>query len=134
MKNQYHLFKEGIEYIVHAHPMKNGRSFVTMRKLKRVVNASRNLRLVCVQQEVSLHENISNSKNEVVQVVKDKYDVGTFSFASVYSILLFSFLMFNSVWLIATIVNVEMNENLINVLNNVSIVLILVVVSQMYKF
>lgn len=29
VKNQYHLFKEVIEYIVHAHPMKNDRSFVT---------------------------------------------------------------------------------------------------------
>ena len=101
-------------------PMKNDRSFVTLGKLKRVVNASRNLTLMYVQQEVSLHENISNSKHEVVPVVKDKYNVGTFSFASIYSIVLFNFLLFNSVWLIATTMNVEMHENLINVLNNVS--------------
>ena len=114
--------------------MKNNRSFVTTRQLKKVVNASRNLTLMYVQHEVSLHENISNSKHEVVPVVKDKYDVGTFSFASVYSILIFNFLLFNSVWLIATTMIMEMHENLINVLNNVSVVLILVVVSQMYKF
>ena len=55
-----------------------------------------------VQQEVSLHENIYDSKVELVPVVKDKYDVGTFSFASAYSVLLFGFLLFNSVWLVAT--------------------------------
>ena len=35
---------------------------------------------------------------------------------------------------VATIVNVEMHENLINVLNNVSVVFIIVMVSQMYIF
>ena len=87
-----------------------------------------------VQQEVSLHENISDSKDEFVPVVKDKYDVGTFSLTSIYSVLLFNVLLFNSVWLIATTVNVEMHENLINVLNNVSTILIVVMVSQMCKF
>ena len=66
--------------------------------------------------------------------MKDKYDVGIFSFASIYSVLLFSVLLFSSVWLIATIVNVEMHENLINVLNNVCAVLIVVMMSQMYRF
>lgn len=33
-QNQYHLFKEGIEYIVHSHPIKTGRLFVTMEQLK----------------------------------------------------------------------------------------------------
>ena len=87
-----------------------------------------------MQQEGSLHENIFDSKHEVALVVKYKYDLGKFSFASIYSILLFIFHMFNSVWLIATIVNVEINENLINVLNSVSAVLIVVMVSQMYRF
>ena len=128
------MFKEGIEHVVHAHPMKNDRSFVTTRKSKMVVNASRNLTLVFVQQEVSLHQNILDSKHEVVPIVKNKYDVGTFSFASVYSILLFSFLLFNSIWLIATTMNVEMHEILINVLNNVSVVFIVIMVSQMYTF
>ena len=83
---------------------------------------------------MSTHENIYDFKDEVVPVVKDKYDVGTFSFVSVYSVLLFSFLMFNNVWLIATTVNVEMHEDLINVLNNVSAILIVIMVNQMYKF
>lgn len=85
-------------------------------------------------QQVSLHENIFDSKDEVVPLVKYKYEVGTFFFASIYSILLFIFLLFSSIWLIATTVNVVMHENLINVLNNVSVVLIIVMVSQMYRF
>jgi 1-acyl-sn-glycerol-3-phosphate acyltransferase len=66
--------------------------------------------------------------------VKDKYDVGTFSFLSIYSVLLFIFHMFSSVWLIETTVNVKMHKDLINVLNHVSAVLIVVMVSHMYKF
>jgi hypothetical protein len=134
VKNQYHLFKEGIEYIVHAHPMKNDRSFVTTRQLKMVVNASGNLTLMFVQQEVSLHENIYDSNEKVVPFVKDKYNVGTFSFVSTYLVLLFNFLLFNNVWLIATTMNVEMHENLIIVLNSVIAVFIVVKVSKMYRF
>jgi hypothetical protein len=43
---------------MHVHPMKNYPSFVTTRKLKMVVNASRNLTFMYVQQEVSLHEKV----------------------------------------------------------------------------
>ena len=38
--NQYHLFKEGIEYIVHSHSFKNVKSLGTTQQLKMVVNAS----------------------------------------------------------------------------------------------
>ena len=47
--NQYHLFKEGIEYIVHSHSYKNDKSLGTTQQLKRVVNASRNLALMSMQ-------------------------------------------------------------------------------------
>ena len=47
--NQYHLFKEGIEYIVHSHTIKNDRSLGTTQQLKSVVNASRNLALMSMQ-------------------------------------------------------------------------------------
>ena len=47
--NQYHLFKEGIEYIVHSHSYKNDKSIGTTQQLKRVVNASRNLALMSMQ-------------------------------------------------------------------------------------
>ena len=41
--NQYRLFKDGIEYIVHSHSFKNYISLGTTQQLKMVVNASRNL-------------------------------------------------------------------------------------------
>ena len=63
--NQYHLFKEEIEYIVHSHSYKNDKSMGTTQQLKRVVNASYNLALMSMQvkeeknpkheEEVSLH-------------------------------------------------------------------------------
>ena len=63
--NQYHLFKEGIEYIVHSHSFKNDKSLGTTQQLKRVVNACRNLALMSIQckeennpkheEEVSFH-------------------------------------------------------------------------------
>ena len=47
--NQYRLFKDGIEYIVHSHSFKNDRSLGNTQKLKRVVNASWNLALMSMQ-------------------------------------------------------------------------------------
>ena len=47
--NQYHLFKEGIEYIVHSHTFKNDKTLGTTQQLKRVVNASQNLALMSMQ-------------------------------------------------------------------------------------
>ena len=38
--NQWHLFKEETEYIVHSHRFKNDKSLGTTQQLKRVVNAS----------------------------------------------------------------------------------------------
>jgi hypothetical protein len=37
--NKYHLFKDGIEFIVRAHQMKTNLSIVTTRKMKTLVNA-----------------------------------------------------------------------------------------------
>ena len=47
--NQYHFFKERIEYIVHSYSFKNDKSLGTTQQLKRVVNASQNLTLTSVQ-------------------------------------------------------------------------------------
>jgi hypothetical protein len=140
-QNQYHLFKEGIEYIVHSHSIKSNRSFVTTGQLKMVVNASKNLTLVSVkskeesnpkhEMEVSMHR---NTMMNIVPVWKEKHDVGAFSFTSLYSVLLFSFLLFSSIWLIAAAVNVDVIVNGINVLNNISAVVIILVMRQMYRF
>ena len=47
--NQYHVFKEGIEYIVHSHTFKDNKSLGTTQQLKMVVNASHNLALMSMQ-------------------------------------------------------------------------------------
>ena len=47
--NQYHLFKEGIQYIVHSHSYKNDNSLGFTQQLKMVVNASQNLALMSMQ-------------------------------------------------------------------------------------
>ena len=65
---------------------------------------------------MSFHENISDSKVESVLGLKYKYDVGTFSFAFAYSVLLFNFLLSSNLLLVVPTMNVEMHENLINVL------------------
>lgn len=138
------MFKEGLEYIVHSHPIKNDRSFMTMGQLKRVVNASKNLSLISVQytkecnlkheREMLLHKNINDPMNEVIPLIKNKHDVGAFFSNSIYLVLLLSFILFNNVCLVATIVNVDVVENMNNVLNNVSAVLIIIAVSHIYGF
>ena len=47
-KNHYHLFKDGIQYIVHSHRLKTNRSFANIGQLKRVINASKELTLMSV--------------------------------------------------------------------------------------
>ena len=44
--NKYHLFKNGIEYIIKDHCMKNEGSIVNTRHLKLIVNASSKLTLM----------------------------------------------------------------------------------------
>ena len=47
--NQYHLFKEINEYIVHSHSFKNDKSLETTQQLKNVDNASRNFASMSIQ-------------------------------------------------------------------------------------
>ena len=44
--NRCHLFKDGFEYIVKAHHMKNEGSIVNTRHLKMIVNASSRITLM----------------------------------------------------------------------------------------
>ena len=135
--NQYHLFKEGIDYLVHSHSFKNDRSLGTTQQPKRVVNASRNLALMsrqCKEENNPKHENeVSFHYNAPIMVdsvpmVKNKHDVGTLSFKC--SILIFNFLLINNIYLVLTILNVDLVEKGINVVNNVSAVLIFIMISN----
>ena len=84
--NQYHLFKEGIEYRVHSRSFKNERSLGTTKQLKRVINASHSLTLRSLQfkeeknrkheMEVSLHHKTPIIVDNVL-MVRRKHDMGT---------------------------------------------------------
>ena len=67
-----------------------------------------------------------------VSMVKNQHDMGTISFKC--SILIFFFILINSLWLFSTNFIENFIENGINVLNNINAVLIVVMLSQMYMF
>ena len=49
-ENKYHLFKDGIEYIIRAYNKKTSLSLIHAREMKRIVNASQNLTLLMIKQ------------------------------------------------------------------------------------
>ena len=103
---------------MHSHTFKNGKSLDTTQQLKKVVNASRNLALMSMQckekknpkhkKEVSFHYNAPVMVDSVSKV-KCQHDMGTISFKS--SILIFSFLSINNLWMISTNLNKYFIEN-----------------------
>lgn len=48
-ENKYHIFKDGIEYIVRAHRKKMNLSLVSVGQMKRHVNASKNFVLLMIK-------------------------------------------------------------------------------------
>ena len=58
--------------------------------------------------------------------------INMFTIAFIYSILILILLLINNVWLVPIILNVDSVEKGINVLKNVSAVLIVIMMSQMY--
>jgi hypothetical protein len=48
-ENKYHLFKNGVEYIVRAHTKKMNLSLVNAGQMKRLVNASKNFVLLMIK-------------------------------------------------------------------------------------
>ena len=67
-----------------------------------------------------------------VSMVKNQHDMGTISFKC--TILIFNFLLINNLWFVLTNLNENLIEKGINVLNNVNAMLIVVMLSHMYKF
>jgi len=55
-ENKYHLFKNGVDYIVRAHTKKLNLSLVNAGKMKRLVNDSKNFVLLMIK----LKENVEN--------------------------------------------------------------------------
>jgi hypothetical protein len=125
--NKYHLFKDGIEFIVRAHQMKMNLTVVTTGHVKMLVNAS--------IQDPDLQPTVESKTGPLVDVVlvkKGKYVDGSFSFASVYSILLFSLLLISGVCLVVATMNGGVCEfkGMVNLVNNVVSVFIIIVMSQ----
>ena len=48
-ENEYHLFKDGVEYIVRAHRKKLNLLLVNVGQMERLVNSSKNLMLLMVK-------------------------------------------------------------------------------------
>ena len=55
-ENKYHLFKNGIEYIVRVHKKKRSLSLIHAGEMKRIVNASQNLTLLMIKHRDVLNE------------------------------------------------------------------------------
>ena len=80
---------------------------------------------------MSLHHNAPIMVDSV-PMIKHKHDMSTIFF--ICSILIIRFLLINNIWLVPTILNVDLVEKIINVLNNANAVLIVIMMSQMYRF
>ena len=58
-ENKYHLFKDGIEYIIRAHKKKTGLSLLHASEMKRIVNASQNLTLLMIKKKICIESHFS---------------------------------------------------------------------------
>jgi hypothetical protein len=77
--NRYHLTKDGIEYIIHAHRMKTNLSLVSTNQMKRLINASKNFVLMIVKakdfEQTEFFKGCDPKlKKELIKVVSD-YDI-----------------------------------------------------------
>jgi ribulose bisphosphate carboxylase small subunit len=77
-ENKYHLFKDGVEYIVRAHRIKTNVSLVSTGKMKRLVSASKYFVLMIVKQkEEDITDALSgcdpDHKQELVKIISN-YD------------------------------------------------------------
>ena len=124
-QNKYNLFKNGIEFIMRAHWMKMNLTIVTTGHM--LANAS--------VQDPYLQFTVESKIGPLVDVFSDKkhiYIDGSFSFASIYSVLLFSLLLINGVCLVVSTMNDDVCEfkGMVNLVNNVVLVFIIVVMSH----
>jgi hypothetical protein len=75
-ENKYHIFEDGVEYIVRAHHIKTNVSLVSTGKMKRLVSASKYFFLMIVKQK---EEDIMNAllgcdpnhKRELVKIISN---------------------------------------------------------------
>jgi hypothetical protein len=123
--NKYHLFKDGIEFIVRAHHMKTNLKVVSMGHM--IVNDS--------IQDPNIQPTVERKTDPLVDVVPVKkgiYIDNSFSFASIYSVLFFSLLLINELWLATITMNVKVCEfkGMVKLVRNIVSFFIMVVMSQ----
>jgi hypothetical protein len=123
--NKYHLFKDGIEFIVRDHQMKTNLTVVTIGHM--LANAS--------IQDPDIQLTVERRIGPLVDGVpvnKGRYVDGSFSFASIYSILLFILLLISGLWLASATMNGRVFgfKGTVNLVSGVVSVFIMVVKSQ----
>jgi hypothetical protein len=72
-ENKYHLFKNGVEYIVRAHTKKMNLSLTNVGQMKRLVNASKNLVLLMIKPKDNDEEEVFKGCDAKLQ--SDLYEV-----------------------------------------------------------
>ena len=65
-KNQYHIFKDGIEYVIHAHRMKTSMSLISVGQMKRLMNVNKNF--VMMKPKVCSPIFVDGSPNKLIKV------------------------------------------------------------------
>jgi hypothetical protein len=79
-ENKYHLFKNGVEYIVRAHTKKMNLSLTNARQMKRLVNASKNLVLLMIKPKDNDEEEVfkgcdAKLKSDLYEVVNENVEM-----------------------------------------------------------
>jgi hypothetical protein len=123
--NKYHVFKDGIEFIVRAHQMKTNLTIVTIGHM--LVNAS--------IQDQDLQPMVERKESPLVYVVlvkKGKHVDGSLFFASVYSVFLLSFMLVSGVWLVVATMNDRVCEfkEMVHLVSNVVSVFVITMMSH----
>ena len=62
-ENKYHIFKNGVEYIVRAHNKKTNLSLVNAGKMKRLVNSSKNFMILMIKPENDIDYEVFDGYN-----------------------------------------------------------------------
>jgi hypothetical protein len=134
--NQYHLTKEGNEYVVHAHHLKENQSLQTMEQLRKATYAS-NTPIIVPNQAIDLkheHEMVVEWKfNHTLlqdKLMSCKYYKHISSFAVIF--LMLSLLMF-STWMVVASVRCERVQVANNMLSVVMVVLQLILMRQVHR-
>jgi hypothetical protein len=134
--NQYHLFKKGTEYVVHAHHIRENQSLLTMKHLNKE-NYARNTPIIVPSKAVDLkheHEMVVGWEFNHTNLLQDKLiswkpvkHIGLFTVI----FMMLSLLMF-STWMVVDSVRCERVQMDNNMLSVVMVVVQLIIMRQVH--